>query len=354
MVKVRSATHEVTESSVGAQASCAVCGAWGGHRPHRALERIFYSGRTFSYRECDSCGSLWLTEPPDDLDRYYPSGYYSFTSVQPHESTLRSAAQRLFVRGVLSRAATARAVFVVTNRMRIRIEPWVRLLGGVPLESAILDIGCGSGGRLQTLRRVGFTNLTGIDAFLPEDAGKAASGMGVTLRRGTVEEVTGSFDLVMFHHSLEHMNDPSGVLRAARRLLTPGGAIIVRVPLAQTFAWRCYGMSWVQVDAPRHQFLFSEKGFRLLAQQVGLAVRAVAYDSNAFQFWGSELHLRGIPVRQHDGAAGAPIDQFSRRELARFEQRARQLNRRKDGDQAAFLLTAMEAEDVEEGETFCS
>jgi SAM-dependent methyltransferase len=344
MVKLRSAADEVMESSAGAPASCAVCGASGGHRPHRALERIFYSGRTFSYRECDSCGSLWLTDPPDDLDRYYPSGYYSFTAgEQPHESAIRSAAQRLFVRGVLSRAATARAVFVLTNRLRIPIEPWVRLLGGVPLGSAILDVGSGSGRRLQTLRRVGFTNLTGIDAFLPEDAGKVASERGVTLRRGTVEEVTGSFDLVMFHHSLEHMNDPSGVLRAARRLLTPGGAVIVRVPLAQTFAWRCYGMSWVQVDAPRHQFLFSEKGFRLLAQQVGLAVRAVVYDSNAFQFWGSELHLRGVPVRQHDGAAGAPVDQFSPREVARFEERARQLNRRKDGDQAAFLLTAVEA-----------
>ncbi|HEY2481071.1 MAG TPA: hypothetical protein VGI30_02585 [Caulobacteraceae bacterium] len=58
----------------------------------------------------------------------------------------------------------------------------------------------------------------------------------------------------------------------------------------------------------------------------------VQYDSQAFQFWGSELYRNGIPLTD-PRAPGA-----NRRELAAYADRARALNARNDGDQIAVVL----------------
>ena len=42
-----------------------------------AREMMFGLGGSFTYRECRSCGSLWLKDVPDDLNPFYPPDYYS-------------------------------------------------------------------------------------------------------------------------------------------------------------------------------------------------------------------------------------------------------------------------------------
>jgi hypothetical protein len=105
------------------------------------------------------------------------------------------------------------------------------------------------------------------------------------------------------------------------------------------FAWREFGTDWVQLDAPRHLFLHTEKSIRILAQRTGFAVREITYDSSAFQFWGSEQYRQGIPL--HDKRSYL-VDRrrspFTRREIAAFEKRATELNSRGDGDQGCFYL----------------
>ena len=49
----------------------------------------------------------------------------------------------------------------------------------------ILDVGCGNGWHLSLLDGLGFTNLTGIDPFLPGD-----------MHQGNVRIKAGSFDVV--------------------------------------------------------------------------------------------------------------------------------------------------------------
>jgi len=303
---------------------------------------VFYSGEVFRYYECDVCGSAALADVPHDLGRYYPDDYYSFSPAEggDPQSVLTRMLRHVVVRAALLNPATARATSALSARAGAPIEPWVRLLAGLHLNrrTPILDVGCGSGHRLRTLRRFGFDNLTGIDAHLPVPPTGTGSDGDLRLLKGAITELTDLFDVIMFHHSLEHMAEPAHVLRAANEILSPGGVVIVRVPLAQSFAWRVYGTEWVQWDAPRHHFLFSPNGLRLLASRCDLAVRKIVYDSNDFQFWGSELHRRRIPVRQGGPDAGPPASLFPQEELARYQRRARELNAKSDGDQAAFLL----------------
>jgi SAM-dependent methyltransferase len=206
----------------------------------------------------------------------------------------------------------------------------------VSWDARILDVGCGAGQVLREMSDAGFTRLTGVDPYIAADI---EIGPGALVRKGDVPGLEGPFDFVMMNHSFEHVPDPAATLSAIARLLPPGRLLLVRVPVAGTWAWREYGADWVQLDAPRHVHIHTERSLRLLAERTGFALKDSWYDSGSFQFWGSEQYRRGIPLyapRSH--AVDPKASGFTARQVRDFEARAAELNRRRDGDQACFYL----------------
>lgn len=295
-------------------------------------------GGEFHYRECAACASLALADVPDDLETYYPARYYSVRTPSDSlgEGRAQSLARGLTTKAVLASTSVATVVVAATGRLGRKVPAWTTLLAGLRLavDSAILDVGCGDGHRLRTLRAHGFHNLTGADPLLPA----RSTHDGITLTPQPLEELAGPFDVVMFHHSLEHLRDATATVRTARRLLRGDGAVIIRLPLAGSWAWRTYGTEWVQLDAPRHLFLPTPGGLHVLAARTGFSVARAVYDSDGFQVWGSELYRKGIPLHADEGAEPPAEAIFGTDELERFEHRAAELNAHGDGDQAAFLL----------------
>lgn len=100
-----------------------------------------------------------------------------------------------------------------------RTARWFRGLG-IRRSSSILDVGSGSGGMLHGMASVGFLQLRGVDPFLQESMECAD---GVHLTKGEIYDVDGTFDVVMFHHSFEHMPEPRKVLEAAMELMSESG-----------------------------------------------------------------------------------------------------------------------------------
>jgi len=180
---------------------------------------------------------------------------------------------------------------------------------------------------------LGFQFLVGVDPLISEELNE---GNGVRIRKCQLEDLKDEeYDLAMFHHSLEHIADPRNVLQAAARLLAPDGRCLVRLPVV-AHAWEKYGTNWVQLDPPRHMWVPTDKTMRILAESVGLDVESVEYDSTEFQFWGSELYARGIPLK---GVNSASLERmFRREELIEFRNLAAYLNSKGQGDQAAFVL----------------
>ena len=202
--------------------------------------------------------------------------------------------------------------------------------------SRILDVGSGAGGYLRDLGDLGFRDVLGIDPGLPEDV---VHDNGVRILRRSLPETDGPFDLIMFHHSFEHVPDPATVLRQTVERLAPNGTCLLRMPTVSSEAWGCYGVNWVQLDAPRHLVLHSDDSIRILAEQVGLAVSEVIDDSTAFQFWGSEQYARNIPLNAPNSYGEDPEGSpFSREDIDGFVRRAAEVNARRRGDQAAYYL----------------
>lgn len=306
---------------------CVACGTDGRDAPRfEAREVQDMTGEQFTYRCCRGCGSLQITDVPDDLAKYYDASSYSSFSVKT------SLVDRPVIQNPLSRAAL-RTVGAVHRRTGRGIGLRFVRDAGISPDQSVLDIGSGIGENLVHMRLLGHRELVGTDPFLPEDVDR--NGVKVLRRHHT--EITGTYDWVVMNHSFEHVADPHAMLASAARVLAPGGRILVRMPVMGSAAWTRYGMDWCQIDAPRHLVLYTPAAVESMAQAAGLTVERQFYDSWSFQFWGSELISRGLP---HKGASMAQARaHFTKKQIAAWEKQSRVLNERGDGDAAGYVLT---------------
>src|SRR5690606_1058621 len=122
-------------------------------------------------------------------------------------------------------------------------------------------------------------------------------------------------------------------------LIKPGGTILIRVPVAGSWAWHEYKTNWVQLDAPRHLFIPSDKGMQILAQDSGFNICNAVYDSTELQFWGSEQYQHDISLSDKQSHQKNPLNLlFPGRTIRSYRRRANELNNRNAGDQACFYL----------------
>lgn len=308
---------------------CRICGHAGPHASYRVREMMFGTKEEFEYFQCARCKCLQITAIPEDMARHYPTDYYSMSDCAGEDGTLRHPKFHRVLASSLRLRFSSRGF-----DRRGQIYAWLRR-SGVGMSSRILDIGCGRGLLLNELAQDGFQQLTGLDPFLERDI---VYNNGVHVHRAPLDGLSGQFDLVMMHHSMEHMADQHRVLELASRLLAPRGCMLVRIPLLG-YTWRAYGVDWGQLDAPRHFYLHSFESFECLVDQSALRLDESYYDSTSLQFWLSEQYARDIPLNAPNSHAANPEHgPFSPRQLKTWHRQAVELNALRDGDSACFFL----------------
>jgi SAM-dependent methyltransferase len=205
---------------------------------------------------CLACG-LCFTSPrpaPELIGKYYPEWY------APHEPP--AARPRLSWRALLA----TRFGWPVHPRRAMAWQGQRRLL----------DFGCGGGSFLLRMDQLGWT-VTGLD-ISPVAVYRIRNQLGLRALLGSLPHPdleSGSFDVVTMWHSLEHVHDPLEVLRAAHRLLVPGGRLLVAVPNIDSLPFRWFGPSWYGLDLPRHLIHFSPGTIRHMVERAGLRVRGL-------------------------------------------------------------------------------
>jgi SAM-dependent methyltransferase len=118
-------------------------------------------------------------------------------------------------------------------------EPWAYerrralLLGEARPGERVLDLGCGAGRFVADLRAAG-ADPVGVEVAQAALDRAAANAPGADLRRladdGSVPLEHASVDLVWCSEVLEHVADTAYLLLEARRVLRPGGRLLVTVP----------------------------------------------------------------------------------------------------------------------------
>lgn len=104
----------------------------------------------------------------------------------------------------------------------------------------VLDMACGEGYGAATLAAGGAASVVGVDANPDayEHARLRYSAPGLSFARGLVESwgEPGSYDVVTFLQTVEHVQDPVAVLSHLRSLLADGGSVYVSTPNLLTIA----------------------------------------------------------------------------------------------------------------------
>lgn len=305
---------------------CRICGNESENELIIARERHLGLGDKFEYILCHKCLCLQIKEIPLNLDRYYPSEYYSFRAARfPSELNwfnffLKKSLIRHYM-GYFDPAGTILSVFYKHP------FPWIRKRE-INFNSKILDVGTGAGRKLLSLQRSGFRNLSGTDPYI---SGDFKYKKGLTIVKKDISEIDDKYDFITLHHSFEHMDNPGEVIRHISRLLNPDGCALIRIPVANSYVWEKYRDSWVHLDAPRHIFLHTTESMEILLKETDLKIDDIIYDSTEFSFTGSEKYLRNLPL-------SAPDDIFTRKEINSYSREAEVLNKSKKGDCACFYL----------------
>ncbi len=96
--------------------------------------------------------------------------------------------------------------------------------------SRILDLGC-SGGLFAERARAAGHHVTGVDVMeIPGVRERTDRFFVADLERGIPAEIEGPFDVVVAGDVIEHIARPVDLLRDIRRVLRPGGELLLSVP----------------------------------------------------------------------------------------------------------------------------
>lgn len=106
----------------------------------------------------------------------------------------------------------------------------LKWLAAMP-SSRVLDLGCSSGS-FGALARESGHEVTGVDVnAAPGVEDRLDHFVLADLDRGLPDELAqGSFDVIVMGDVLEHVRDPQRLLSESKRLLAPGGSMLISVP----------------------------------------------------------------------------------------------------------------------------
>lgn len=324
--------------------TCHVCGNSENNFEYKVKEMMFGFRDEFIYFECSQCGCLQIAKIPSNISKYYSSNYYSYEN--PETRIYINLAKGRILRSLLFGSTFVDILF--QNTLSIFPDKAVQFRANAlnasailkfPLmrDSKVLDVGCGSGLLLYILKNLGFPNVMGCDPYIDHDI---VYRNGLQILKEHVENIAGRWDLIMFNHSFEHIQYQLETLKSVKKMLRKNGVCLINMPITSSYAWKHYKTNWVSVDAPRHFYLHSVKSMRLLAKLASFNLRNIIYTSSAFQFWGSEQYARDIPLTSSNSyVKNREKCIFSERQIGAYARKAIELNKKNQGDSAAFYLS---------------
>jgi 2-polyprenyl-3-methyl-5-hydroxy-6-metoxy-1,4-benzoquinol methylase len=148
-----------------------------------------------------------------------------------------------------------------------------RIDWGMRNGNRFLDIGCATGLLLEHMRDEKGWDVQGVEVC-GEAVEYGRKQRRLSIFHGTVEDAHfpgGSFDLVHASHVIEHVTDPKAFLRELRRLLRPGGYLVVSTPNIDGFQSRLFKERW-RSAIPDHMVLFSKRTLQAILSAAGFTV----------------------------------------------------------------------------------
>jgi len=216
---------------------------------------VFARKDAWSYLRCSNCGLVLLHPVPDEesLKSYYNDSYKVdldkyLRNIHRGSSPVLHDLKRYF-----------------------------------PNRGRLLEIGCSYGGFLAEARRDGW-DVTGME--LSETAaqyGRERLHLRVFSGLDEIQQLGERYEVIAMFHVIEHLRASLQLLESCRKLIRPGGLLLLKTPNIESLIARITGSSWQWIYPPAHLYLYSPKSLASLLRKAGyhlLTLRSAQGDAN--------------------------------------------------------------------------
>ena len=176
--------------------------------------------------------------------------------------------------------------------------PWVSLARArkiaphVRMESTVVEFGVGHGWNLAALRcreRIGFDVGAHVAPIVRQH--------GITFVERPEELRSGSADVLICHHVLEHVSAPTETLAELRRILSPAGHLLLFVPYETQRRFRRY----TEAEPDHHLFSWTPQSLGNLVHDCGFSVESAGLGEYGYDriaaVWACRLRLGEVGFR---------------------------------------------------------
>lgn len=253
VTKLENQSQKYLDSVPVETVSCGCCGS--------DVNRVLYSApqhniyRNCAIVECTNCGVVRTSPRPtaQELAETYENEYYSYQA-----PNLEGLGNKIKI--------------LAMQQSNPILYPYV-IPFKVQSDSVICDVGCGSGQWLGLMRKAYPTaKLHGFE--ISEETAKVARGVAnADVRSGDFFDngwESSTFDFITFWDVLEHVPDPTKVLREVERLLKPNGIAVIIVPNFNCFYSKVFKQFWWALLYDQHLHHFAPKPIDQLVRSVNL------------------------------------------------------------------------------------
>ena len=222
--------------------------------------RLNYAGNWVLYK-CVNCGLLFISPKPDwsELQKHYPVTYHGYLQ---NGSGLLNALRQF--------------------GLQQRVKPFRKLVNGRGL---LLDVGCATGDFLQKFRDTTGWDVCGVE-IVPE-AALIARNKGLRIIDQELTQASlqaDSYDVITLWDVLEHVENPKDTLEECKRLLKPGGLLVIKTPDPEGLEAKLFKQFWIGYEAPQHIFGFPKHVLfdKLIKMNFDVSIKQTGSDYTAF------------------------------------------------------------------------
>ncbi|HDS16624.1 MAG TPA: class I SAM-dependent methyltransferase [Proteobacteria bacterium] len=252
----------------------------------------------YEYVECRICGLIYQMPlpSPEKIASFYPEQYdpYRPTSLKNKNRFEKAVLRDKYGYRHLDSSVPGWLSWCLAPLV---LRDAVHFLGN----HRLLDVGCGSGRYLQSMRNLGW-EVDGVE--FNDGAAQTCRQAGLRVFAGELAQAgfaDETFAVVTARHVLEHIAEPKAFVAEIFRILQPGGWLVLKTPNSRALARNWFGPKWYPNDAPRHLMLYSPANLRRLAQEQGFIPKRWFTESSPkaiLNSWDYVSGNRGKPSRK--------------------------------------------------------
>jgi len=221
--------------------ACKICGGNTSFLFEASDENCRISSENFIYSKCLECLGISLNNPPEDLGKYYQSGYYEIPDLKQLQK--------------------------IANKDRTKINTLLHFIKS----GHLLEIGPAFGVFALQAKQAGFeVDVIEMDKrccqYLHDTLGVNVTHSGDPHK---VMQTLPKHDVIAIWHVLEHLPNVLDLLRIANDNLKSGGVFIAATPNPNAWQFQFMGRRWPHLDAPRHLSLIPHSWLVQKATEMG-------------------------------------------------------------------------------------